>query len=84
MFFLGNLCQRRWTAIKDYYVRQKKKGGTGSSAFVKKRMERLIFLEETNVIQGRYDSYFFHSYLNIVLIILIVTFILNLQHDFKY
>lgn len=59
----------------------KKKGGTGSSAFVKKRMERLIFLEETNVIQGRYDSYFFHSYLNIVLI---VTLILNLQHDFKY
>lgn len=36
--------------MKDYYVRTKKSGSTGSSASVKKRMERLTFLEGTNIV----------------------------------
>lgn len=36
--------------MKDYYVRTKKSGSTGSSASVKKRMEGLTFLEGTNIV----------------------------------
>lgn len=52
--FADHECLSRWTTMKDYYVRTKKKAGTGSGAVAKQRMERLSFLDGTTVIHRKW------------------------------
>lgn len=67
------VCQSKWNSMRDYFMRTKKKGGTGSSATVKNRMERLTFLIGTALVQRAYDSF------NLIISNKIIKFDLNKQ-----
>lgn len=53
LFFVDSDCLKRWTTIKDYYNRVKRKKKWGSTPNVKRRMARLSFLDGASSLRPR-------------------------------